>query len=38
VTRGSATKRSKGEVNVTVEEEDNEDYFSVPKKGKKGKK
>lgn len=37
VTRGSAPKRS--QVAVTADEEDdNVDYFSVPKKGRKGKK
>ena len=37
VTRGSATKRLKAAVTAD-EEDDNVDYFSVPKKGRKGKK
>ena len=37
VTRGSATKRSEAEV-TAEEEEDTADYFSAPKKGRKGKK
>lgn len=37
VTRGSATKRSKATVTAD-EEDDNVDYFSVPKKGREGKK
>jgi hypothetical protein len=36
VTRGSATKRSKAAVTAD-EEDDNVDYFSVPKRAERGR-